>query len=46
MPDAGQGTLKLFSSLPGEAFYRTAQRVFQRDARQITKMYIVNPYEE
>jgi len=46
MPDAGQGTLKLFSSLPGEAFYRTAQRVFLRDARQYTKMYIVNPYEE
>lgn len=45
-PDTVQGTLKLFSSLPGEAFYRTAQRVFQCDVRQITKMYIVNPYEE
>jgi glutamate racemase len=45
-PDTVQGTLKLFSSLPGEAFYRTAERVFQCDVRQITKMYIVNPYEE
>lgn len=46
LPGARQGDLKLFSSLPGEAFYRTAQRVFQCEVRQLTKMYIVNPYEE
>lgn len=44
--DAPAGVLRLFSSLPGESFYQTGQRVFGRPVRELTRMYIVNPYED
>lgn len=45
-PDEAAGRLRLFSSLPGEAFFRTAQRALGRPVRELTSMYIVNPYED
>jgi len=44
--DAPPGRLEFFSSLPGEAFYRTGEAAFGRSIRNITAMYIVNPYED
>ncbi|MBN2081694.1 glutamate racemase [bacterium] len=43
---APRGAIRLFSSLPSSAFYGTAERVFGRPARNLTKMYIVNPHED
>ena len=45
-PAASNGKLRLFSSLPGETFYSTGERVFGRSIRQYTFMYIVNPHED
>lgn len=45
-PEVPAGSLRLFSSLPGPAFYATAERVFGAAARDQISMYIVNPYEE
>jgi len=44
--EARPGAIRLFSSLPGSMFYSTAERVFGRPARGLTKMYIVNPHED
>ena len=43
---AERGELRLFSSLPGEAFYSVGERTFGEPIRRFTSMYIVNPYEE
>jgi glutamate racemase len=45
-PDARPGTLRFFNSLPGERFYSLGERVFGRSIRELTKMYIVNPFED
>jgi glutamate racemase len=45
-PQSAPGKLSLYSSLPSESFYRTGERVFNRAIRPLTKMYIVNPYED
>ncbi len=45
-PDARPGRLRLYSSLPGEAFYQTGQRALGRPIREFTSMYIVNPCED
>lgn len=46
-PEPGtNGKVRLYSSLPNEAFHRIAERVFGRPLREQTKMYIVNPHEE
>jgi glutamate racemase len=41
-----QGKLRFFSSLPTEAFYRVGEQAFGRSIRELTSMYIVNPYED
>jgi glutamate racemase len=46
VPEAPAGTLRLFSSLPGEAFYRVGEQALGRSVREHTQMYIVNPYED
>jgi hypothetical protein len=43
---APRGTLRFYSSLPGETFFSTGERVFGYPIREMTKMFIVNPYEE
>jgi glutamate racemase len=43
---ARPGKRQLFNSLPGELFYRMASEALGIDARQQTRMFIVNPYEE
>lgn len=40
------GRLQLFSSLPGETFFRVAEQALGRPVREHTRMYIVNPYED
>jgi glutamate racemase len=45
-PDAPPGRLRLFSSLPGEAFYRVGEQALKRPVREHSRMYIVNPYED
>ena len=45
-PDAGKGSLELFSSLPGERFYAIAERALGRPVREYTRMYVVNPHED
>lgn len=45
-PDARPGRLRLYSSLPGEAFFQAGQRALGRPIREFTSMYIVNPCED
>jgi glutamate racemase len=45
-PGNEHGELRLFSSLPGEAFYAAGERTFGRPIRRATSMYIVNPSED
>ncbi len=45
-PEAAAGALQLFSSLPGETFYRVGASALGRSVREHTRMYIVNPYED
>lgn len=40
------GKHQLFSSRPSEAFRRLASEAIGREARDLTRMYIVNPYED
>jgi glutamate racemase len=40
------GKMRFFNSLPGERFYSLGERVFGRSIRELTKMYIVNPFED
>jgi glutamate racemase len=40
------GILQFFNSKPSERFYAMGERVFAREIRSLTKMYIVNPYED
>lgn len=43
---AKRGGMRFYSSLPGETFYRTGERVFGYPIREMTRMFIVSPYEE
>lgn len=46
LPDAPRGELRLYSSLPGETFFRVGEQALGRPVREYSKMYIVNPYED
>lgn len=46
LPNAPAGQVRLFSSLPGEAFFRVGEQALQRPVREYSRMYIVNPYED
>ena len=43
---ATTGTLRFYNSKPSERFYAMGERVFGREIRSLTKVYIVNPYED
>jgi glutamate racemase len=43
---APPGRLEFYNSLPSERFYAMGERVFGRPIRDLTRMYIVNPYED
>lgn len=44
--EAPQGTLRIFSSMPGDTFYRVGEQALGQPIREHTRMYIVNPYED
>jgi glutamate racemase len=44
--DAPLGRLRLYSSLPGETFFRVGEQALGRPVREHSRMYIVNPYED
>jgi glutamate racemase len=46
LPAAQPGRLWLYSSLPGETFYRVGEQALGRPVREHSRMYIVNPYED
>lgn len=45
-PSGKPGKLQLYCSRPTELFYRFASEALGREARELTRMYIVNPYED
>jgi glutamate racemase len=43
---AASGWRRMYSSLPGQTFYSTAHKALGFRVESLTKMYIVNPYED
>ncbi len=45
-PHLTPGSMCFYNSRPSERFYAVGERVFGKPIRDVTRMYIVNPYED